>query len=342
VRFHVVGVANTQTTKAYSWHPYTQKVRKFCDMMMSLGHEVFLYAGEFNEAACTEHVVCITEEERVLLFTERWPKFDPNLDGRKLFNGCTAIEIAGREEPGDVLCVIEGTANKPIAEAVSSVPVEFGVGYEATFAVRRVFESYAWLHAVSGMTRGAWAGVGNFLDEVIPNSFEIEDFPLGEGAGDYLLYMGRLNARKGLELVALIAKETGVPLVIAGQGDTDLVPLSAEFVGPVGPEARAELLGGARAILAPTLNIEPFGGVVVEAQLCGTPAITTDWGAFAETVEHEVTGWRCRDLTQFCKAVEEAPCLPRHLIRSRAVHLYSTENIRHRYDAYFSRVCIPA
>jgi glycosyltransferase involved in cell wall biosynthesis len=340
MRFHVVSVANTQVTRAYSWHPYTQKVRRFCDMMMSLEHEVFLYAGEENEAHVTEHVACLSEAERFVLFPERWPSFDPNTDGRRLFNGAAALAICDRAEPGDVLCLIEGTANRPIVEATGLLPVEFGVGYEATFCTRRVFESYAWMHAVYGMTGGAWAGVGNFLDEVIPNSFDPAEFPAGAG-GDYLLYIGRLNERKGLELVAQIARDSGCPLVVAGQGNTDLVPLTAEYVGVVGPEARAELLGGARAVLAPTLNMEPFGGAVVEAQLCGTPAITTDWGAFVETVEHGVSGFRCRDLPQFLKAVEEAPGLSRARVRERALELYSTDVVRHQYEAYFRRVAFP-
>ena len=44
MRFHVVSLPHTQTTRAYSHCAYTEKVRKFCDMM-SVNHEVFLYSG---------------------------------------------------------------------------------------------------------------------------------------------------------------------------------------------------------------------------------------------------------------------------------------------------------
>jgi glycosyltransferase involved in cell wall biosynthesis len=345
MRFHVVGVANTHTTREYSWHPYTEKVRKFCGMMTSLGHTVYLYAGELNEADCTEHVVCISEEDRYHLFPDRWPNFDTEDPGRKLFNNAATLAIDERVQQGDVLCIIEGIANRPIADALGPVviPIEIGVGYEATFADRRVFESYAWMHAVYGMTRGAHAGVANFIDQVIPNSYDVDDFPAGDGSGDYLLYVGRLNPRKGLSIVAQVARETGRHLIIAGRGDTDLVPLTAEYVGAVDPVRRAELMGGARCIIAPTMNLEPFGGVVVEAQLCGTPAVTTDWGAFAETVDPGTTGWRCRDLSQFVKAVEWAPGLDRKVIRDRAQQLYSTDKVRHQYEDYFRRVAsVPA
>ena len=38
----------------------------------------------------------------------------------------------------------------------------------------------------------------------------------------------------------------------------------------------------------------------------GTPAITSDFGAFCETVEHGRTGYRCHTLEQFMWAIDHA------------------------------------
>jgi hypothetical protein len=38
-RLHVVGLPHTQTTSAFSSCAYTEKVRKFCKMMMDQGNE---------------------------------------------------------------------------------------------------------------------------------------------------------------------------------------------------------------------------------------------------------------------------------------------------------------
>ena len=52
-----------------------------------------------------------------------------------------------------------------------------------------------------------------------------------------------------------------------------------------GAEERLPLLGNAESVLMPTYYLEPFGGVHVEAQLCDTPVITTDWSAFPPMYE---------------------------------------------------------
>jgi glycosyltransferase involved in cell wall biosynthesis len=137
-----------------------------------------------------------------------------------------------------------------------------------------------------------------------------------------------------------VARATGIPLFLAGEGDYrpgEGEP-GIEYVGSVEPVQRAALMGDARCLLAPTTYIEPFGGVVVEAALCGTPALTTDWGAFPETVVQGITGWRCRRLGEFIWAAQHVEPLNRGAVAARARLLYSTEAIAKRYEAYFAHL----
>jgi len=61
---HVLGLPHTQTDGTYATCAYTEKIRKFCDMMTGRGRKVILYAGEHNTAACDEHVMLISERRR--------------------------------------------------------------------------------------------------------------------------------------------------------------------------------------------------------------------------------------------------------------------------------------
>ena len=106
----------------------------------------------------------------------------------------------------------------------------------------------------------------------------------------------------------------------------------------VGPEKRGELMKKAKAVLMPTLYLEPFGGVNVESQMCGTPVITSDWGAFPETVLQGVTGFRCRTFKEFCEAVDRCRDIKPENCRRWAVDNYSMERIGKMYDSYFRKI----
>jgi glycosyltransferase involved in cell wall biosynthesis len=108
-----------------------------------------------------------------------------------------------------------------------------------------------------------------------------------------------------------------------------------QYVGSVGRVERARLMGKACALIQPTVFMEPFGGNVVEAAMCGTPAITTDYAAFSETVRHGVTGYRCHTLEQFVWAARAVRDLDSAEIRRIAVANYSMDRVALMYQKYF-------
>ena len=245
MRFHVVGLPHTETTKAYSWCAYTQKVRKFCDMMSGLGHEVILYAGQNNEADA-QVVVHITNPKND---PDNIPEFSHLNPTFKRFNNKVIKEIKlSGVEPRDFLCIIGGSSQQPIAAAFPEMMcVEYGVGYGGTFAPYRVFESYAWMHTVYGAHTGGNAhdADGFFFDDVIPNYFDVREFEFVPEPQDYLFYIGRLIDRKGWRVAVEIAEQTGKRLLIAGAGDPGPLPSHCTYMGVVDPGTRSVLLGNA-------------------------------------------------------------------------------------------------
>lgn len=341
MRFHVVSLPHTQTTEAFTACAFTEKVRKFCIMMKMKGHEVFLYAGEFNDAPCDEHICCITNKERKQALGDKHytqASFDYSLPHWKKFNYQATYEIEKRARQKDFICVIGGLAHKQIADALPHITtVEFGIGYGGTFSKYRVWESYAWMHTCYGAARANDPnGIdGIWFDAVVPGYFEVEKFDFSAVKEDYYLFVGRLTDRKGFQIAADACERAGKRLIVAGQGTP---PANCHYVGVVGPADRNRLMSKAKALFVPTIYIEPFGNVAVEAQACGTPVICTDWGAMSETVEHGKTGYRCRTMGEFVQAMSDVEKLDPHYIRQRAIDNYSLPVIADKYDTHFRRL----
>lgn len=343
MRFHVVGLPHVHTDGTFSACAYTNKVIGFCKMMKARGHDVFLSAGERNVAPCDEHLVCISEDERCALVGDRHYTAAPWDDGSRgwqIFNRNAVAKITERLQPRDFICLIGGVAQKSIADAFpGTMSVEFGVGYGGCFSAYRVFESYAWMHSM--LARGNPVSAdGTWWDAVIPGYLDPADFPFEAAPKDYYLYIGRLIDRKGYRTAIETCKRLGARLVVAGplSNDCPVPPGDCEYVGVVGAEERGRLMSGAIATFVPTQYIEPFGNVAIESMACGTPVLTTDWGAFTETNIHGVTGFRCRTLGEFMKAAEDAKALDRAAIRRLCVERYSLDVIGAQYERYFNRL----
>jgi len=363
MRLHVLSMPHTETTDEWSACAYTQRTRDFATFMKCQGYDVILYGGEQNQAEVTEHVCIASRADQAAWFpgfTKRdmFDNFNSEAPGWKTFNARCATEIRKRAQKQDVICITMGVAQKDAADQLADLgllTVETGIGYAGVFAQYRVFESAAWRHFLAAKEPNDNL---RWFDTVIPRGYIMDQFPLGKGGNDYL-FVGRLISRKGAQIASEACERLGVRLLVAGQGvashkngeylkTTDGTTLkgNVHYLGMLSPSERAFMMGSVRAVFMPTWYLEPGGGVAIESQLCGTPVITTPYGAMTETVLEgglgcpgvPQTGFHCSTLSEFVSAAEHAQRLDRYEIRKSAEERFSSRVVSAKYHVYFKRL----
>ena len=110
------------------------------------------------------------------------------------------------------------------------------------------------------------------------------------------------------------------------------------YLGSVGRDERAAVLGAASCLLHPIAFAEPFGLSVVEAMLCGTPVVAYDRGSMPEIVEDGVTGVLAHDVDSAVRAVARATGLDRAACRAAAERRFSADRMVDDYLAVYERL----
>lgn len=353
MRLHLLGIPHTLTDKSFAHCAFTQKVYKFARMMVPYGYEVIHYGIEGSDSGATRDIVVMSQDEHVALLGHKYHEQpngfygdDAQADGA-LYNQWNLYArdlLKDNVQSGDCILLPFGHAhasairNLPVLMSGDASAIESGIGYFDCLLPWRIYESEAARHAV--MAKEGRYGVTKDttrLEFVVPNYYDVDDWPTGKG-GNEIVFLGRLTEGKGIPRILELARlRPNVPFAIAGQGDIRAfgeVPKNVRVLGPLTDE-RAAYLGNARAIIAPSGYVEPFCGTVVEAALCGTPAITTAFGAFTETVAQDRTGFRCQTTQQFLDAIDNVVNLDRGYIRARARRLYGLRAVGKAYDAVF-------
>jgi glycosyltransferase involved in cell wall biosynthesis len=261
-----------------------------------------------------------------------------------VYNDRAGKEIAKRKKPGDMILCFYGNANQGAAEANKDLKiVEPSIGYstKTVFADYRVFTSYAHMHMYYGerdmLMNPSW------WDAVIPNAITASEFDFTEYKDDYFLYFGRVIESKGINLAIQATKHTGKKLIIAGPGKLDAlgyteIPEHVTMMGLCDVDQRRRLMAKAKAIIGPTYYVEPFGNMVVEGFMSGTPAITTDWGGFTETVTNGVTGFRCRNFKDIVNAIDRIDTISPWECRRWAEDHCDDSVVHKKFDEYLTNL----
>ena len=163
------------------------------------------------------------------------------------------------------------------------------------FVERRAFESAAAIHFTSKVEHDDALRVGVPIPAsiVIPNGVDLpprRDVPRDERT---LVFLGRVNWKKGLDRVIEALPPLNARLLVAGNDEEGLTPrlrefaqrvgANVEFLGPVYDSAKDELL--ARASLFVLLSTsENFGNAVLEALAMETPVVLSKGVGIADEV----------------------------------------------------------
>jgi glycosyltransferase involved in cell wall biosynthesis len=182
----------------------------------------------------------------------------------------------------------------------------------------------------------------------IQHGVDLAALPYRESAGDDLVVFGRIHPDKGTAVAIDIARQAGRRLVICGiVQDAEYFAQHVEpridgehvvYLGSVGPEQRAAVLGSAAVLLHPIAFDEPFGLSVAEAMACGTPVIAFRRGSMPEVVDVGVTGFLVDDVAAAVDAGAAALALDRSRVAARARERFSPDRMVSDYLRVYEEV----
>lgn len=196
--------------------------------------------------------------------------------------------------------------------------------------------------------RSAYVAISNSdrspeLDYIatIHHGIDLEALPFNAFPGAGLVAFGRIHPDKGTAEAIRIARAAGRKLVLCGivqderyfaeQVQPHVDGDRVQFLGSVGPEQRAEVLGSAAVLLHPIAFDEPFGLSVVEAFGCGTPVVAYRRGSMAEVIDDGVTGFAVPGFAEAVAAVDKAVDLDRAGVRKRAEERFGVDTMVESY-----------
>ena len=184
----------------------------------------------------------------------------------------------------------------------------------------------------------------------VHNAVDLDSLRYRADDDGYLLCLGRIAHRKGQDVAIEVAREAGLPLVLAGRvhpnqarffQDRILPHIDGEavsFLGEVPMDRKLDLLAGARALLFPAREPEPFGLVMVEALASVTPVIGEPRGAIPEIVRDGETGFLAEGVGAMAEAVGRTGEISSERCRDDALRRFTPSAMVDGYEGLYREI----
>ena len=175
----------------------------------------------------------------------------------------------------------------------------------AQWAYRELIDADAWVDqyiALTEFARGRHAEIGIPSERIAVKGNTVLDPPsIGTGAGQYVLFVGRLGPEKGIKSILDAWEFLGAaapPLKMIGEGPLAQEIASAktarnlniELLGARPKSSVMELMSNASMLVFASQCYEGFPLVIVESLACGTPVLASRIGGIPELIKEGSTG----------------------------------------------------
>jgi glycosyltransferase involved in cell wall biosynthesis len=189
---------------------------------------------------------------------------------------------------------------------------------------------------------------------VVPNPIEAARWPLVVQKHGYLLWVGRMTVEKGPHRAIAAARRARMPLLLAGpvqpgqerffedQVAPHIDGERVRYLGEVGGEHKTRLFSHASALLMPIRWAEPFGMVMLEAMVCGTPVIAFPEGAASELVIQGKTGFLVADEEQMAAAARRVSEIDPRRCRAAVLRRFEVSVVTAADEEVYRRVKLDA
>src|SRR5690606_17485555 len=150
---------------------------------------------------------------------------------------------------------------------------------------------------------------------VIPHYIEYENQPADIRAGNYLLYLGRVEKNKRIDLLIkafnkiennnfelyLTISEKNIPEELISFVKSNK---KIKLLGYVSDNDKSKLLAGAAAVIYPS-DFEAFGSVLLEASAFSKPILASDIGVFKEILNEDGVIFFDNTVNSICESINK-------------------------------------
>ncbi|HOU75569.1 MAG TPA: glycosyltransferase [Candidatus Dojkabacteria bacterium] len=194
----------------------------------------------------------------------------------------------------------------------------------------------------------------NFCENIY-NGVDEQEYAFSEKTDDYFASLGRIVQNKGVHIAIDCCEKLGYKLKIAGKHysnsddkdggywekyiephiDNKLIKYEG-FLKP--PYETNKFLKKTKALLFPIEWDEPFGLVMVESLMSGTPVIAFDNGSVREIIEHEKNGFIVKTKEEMIKAMQKINSIDRKYCRQSVIPRFTIKTMVEKYEKLYKQM----